>query len=212
MRKYYGTHSETIMEKGSTFWVRLILLICLSLSLSPFFSTTLASAETEGQTDERRYRIGPSDVLNIFVWKEPELTQDLNVMPDGRITFPLIGEIVAEGKTVTELKDAISEKLKEFISAPEVTVIVKQSRSQTVYLIGKVSRPGPIVLLSDMTVLQVLSTAGGFAEWADEKNILIVRREGQMETRIPFNYKEFISGKNPESNILLKPGDTIVVP
>ncbi len=200
------------MKKDCTFLFRLILVICLSLAISPFFSVILASADTEAQTGERRYRIGPSDVINIFVWKEPDLTQDLNVMPDGRITFPLIGEVLAEGKTVTELKEMITVKLKEFITEPEVTVIVKQSRSQTIYLIGKVKNPGPIVLLSEMTVLQVLSTAGGFAEWADEKNILIIRREGQKETRLPFNYKDFISGKNPGQNILLKPGDTIMVP
>ena len=158
------------------------------------------------------YLIGPNDILHIFVWKEPELTQDVVVMPDGRISFPLIGEILAQGKTITQLKDIIAEKLKNYISAPEVTVIVRQSRSLSIYTIGKLINPGPYPFVADMTVLQALSVAGGFTQWADVKNILIIRRLGAKEIQIQFNYKEFISGQNPSQNILLKPNDTIVVP
>jgi polysaccharide export outer membrane protein len=158
------------------------------------------------------YMIGPGDVLNVFVWKEQELTRDVIVMPDGRMSFPLVGEIVAEGRTVTQLKTILSEKLRSFVTAPEVTVIVKETRSQRIYTIGKVNKPGPYPLDPNMTALQALSAAGGFAQWADEKNILIVRREGDKEVQLPFNYKDFIGGKNLEQNILLKPGDTIVVP
>jgi polysaccharide export outer membrane protein len=158
------------------------------------------------------YLIGANDLLNIYVWKEKELTQDINVMPDGKITFPLIGEIVAAGQTVTQLRDAIAEKLQKFVTAPDVTVIVKETRSRVVYTIGKVTKPGPYPLAPQMTVLQALSAAGGFTEWADTKNILIVRREGDKETQLRFNYKEYTSGDNLEQNILLKPGDTILVP
>lgn len=158
------------------------------------------------------YMIGPNDVLNIYVWKEPELTRDITVMSDGRITFPLIGEIMAQGQTVTALKEAIVEKLKNFIDAPEVTVIVVESRSRRIYTIGKVNQAGQYRLEPDMTVLQALSTAGGFAEWADTKNILIVRRQGGTETQLHFNYKDFIGGKDVAQNIVLKPNDTIVVP
>ncbi len=158
------------------------------------------------------YRIGPNDVLNIYVWREPDLTRDVTVMADGRITFPLIGEVVAAGKTVAELKQIITEKLQKYVTAPEVTVIVNESRSQIIYTIGKLNNPGPYPLTPGMTVLQALSAAGGFAEWADTKNIVIVRREGGKEVQLKFNYKEFISGKNLGQNILLKPGDTIVVP
>jgi len=158
------------------------------------------------------YRIGPNDILHIYVWKEPDLTRDVTVMADGRITFPLIGEIMASGKTVAQLKQIITEKLKKYVTAPEVTVIVNESRSRTIYTIGKLARPGPYPLVPGMTVLQALSTAGGFAEWADTKNIIIVRREGGKEVQIHFNYKEFIEGKNLKQNILLKPNDTIVVP
>lgn len=158
------------------------------------------------------YQIGPSDLLQIFIWKETELTQDLVVMPDGRITFPLIGEIEAEGKTVTDLKIIITDKLKKFVTAPEVTVIVKESNSRQIYTIGRLTRPGPYSLGSSMTVLQALSLAGGFAEWADDKNIKIIRREQNKDIQLPFNYREYIGGKNLDQNILLKPSDTIVVP
>ncbi len=171
-----------------------------------------ASSGAFAETVPPSYTIGPSDVLNIYVWKEQELTRDVTVMSDGRITFPLIGELNAQGLSVTVLKDTIAEKLKKYIETPEVTVIVKESRSRRIYTIGKVTRPGPYALDPGMTVLQALSTAGGFAEWADEKNILIVRREGEKEVKLPFNYKDFIAGKTPEQNILLQPGDTIVVP
>jgi len=158
------------------------------------------------------YQIGPNDLLSIYVWKERELTQDVTVLPDGRIAFPLIGEVVAAGQTVTQLKKTITEKLEKYVTAPEITVIVRESRSRVVYIIGKVARPGPLMLAPDMTVIQALSSAGGFTEWADQKNISIVRREEGKETQIKFNFKDFTSGDNLGQNILLKPGDTIVVP
>ncbi len=158
------------------------------------------------------YRIGADDVLSIFVWKEPDLTMDVTVLPDGRITFPLVGEVMAAGRSVGELREVMVEKLSEFVEAPEVTVIVRDTRSRRIYTIGKLNSPGPYPLAPEMTVLQAISTAGGFAEWADEEKILIIRRKGDEETQIRFNYKDFISGKNPGQNILLEPYDTIVVP
>jgi polysaccharide export outer membrane protein len=176
------------------------------------FLIVLGITASSADPGTSHYQIGPTDILQIYVWKEPELTRDISVMPDGNITFPLIGEIQAEGKTVDELKKIITEKLGNYVTAPEVTVIVVESRSRRVYTLGKLNRPGPYPLQPDMTVLQVLSTAGGFAEWADEKNIWIIRREGRKEVQMRFNYKEYISGDNVEQNILLKPNDTIVVP
>ena len=167
---------------------------------------------SRAQEEPPGYLIGPKDILNIHVWREPELTRDVTVTPDGRITFPLIGNIMAQGKTVTELKEIITRKLKNFVTAPEVTVIVNESRSMKIYVIGQVNTPGPYPLAPDMTVLQALSTAGGFAEWADTKNIMIVRRQGGKDIQLHFNHKKFISGKDLKQNILLKPNDTIVVP
>ena len=114
--------------------------------------------------------------------------------------------------TVSSLKEAISKRLAKFVTAPEVTVIVRESRSRRIYTIGKLNRPGPYPLAPHMTVLQALSVAGGFTEWADTKNILITRREGEKEVQLHFNYKDFIAGKDTGRNVLLKPNDTIVVP
>jgi polysaccharide export outer membrane protein len=146
------------------------------------------------------------------VWKEPDLTQDVTVLPDGKITFPLIGEVQAQGRTVTELKKDITDKLKDYVTAPEVTVVVRQINSRHIYTLGKLTTPGIYPLQPEMTVLQALSTAGGLAEWADEKNIRVIRREGEKEIQYRFNYKDFIAGKDVQQNILLKPNDTIVVP
>lgn len=186
----------------SLFLALILACFCMALGSGPGWA---------GEPEEH-YIIGPGDVLNIYVWKEPELTRDIIVMSDGRITFPLIGELMAAGRTLGELKQAITERAAKYVTAPEVTVILKESRSRRIYTIGKVNRPGPYMLEAGMTVLQVLSTAGGFTEWADTKSILIIRREGDKEIQLPFNYKDFIAGKNIEQNILLKPNDTIVVP
>jgi polysaccharide export outer membrane protein len=185
-------------------FVFLIVLLGLTVSAGP------AVAQTPAQ--DSSYRIGPNDVLNIFVWKEAELTRDVTVMPDGNITFPLIGEIRAQGRTASELKKIIADKLQNYVTAPEVTVIIRESRSQMIYTIGKLARPGQFPLTPNMTVMQALSAAGGLAEWADTKNIMIIRREGDKEIQLRFNYKEFTSGERLEQNIVLKPGDTLVVP
>jgi polysaccharide export outer membrane protein len=181
------------------------------LSVILFISTLISSNATFAQ-DPSAYRIGPADVLNIYVWKEPELTKDVAVLPDGKITFPLVGEIHAQGLTVAELKKVLTEKLENYVTAPEVTVVVTQPLSQRIYIIGKVNAPGQLTLDPGMTVIQALSAAGGLDQWADRKNIRIIRREGDKEVQYRFNYKQYIAGKKIEQNILLKPGDTIVVP
>ena len=187
-------------------WTTVFLFSFCLISTFPWVVPSIA------QTQSSSYIIGPNDLLTIHVWREPDLTQDVSVLPDGRITFPLIGEIMAQGRTVLELKMAITEKIKNFVTAPEVTVIVRESRSRIIHTIGQVNSPGPQLMAPNMTVLQALSAAGGFAEWANRKKILIIRREGDKEIQLRFNYKEFISGKNIKQNIVLKPNDTIVVP
>jgi polysaccharide export outer membrane protein len=181
-----------------------------------FFLFTMNTIATDdkaiAQTNAPPYRIGPSDILNIYVWKEPELTQDVTVLPDGNITMPLIGEVKARGKTAGELRAIISEKLKDYVTEPEVTVIVRQTLSRKIYTVGKLNTPGPYPLEPEMTVLQAISTARGFSEWAKKKDIVIIRKEGGKEVQFRFNYEEYISGKNLKQNILLKPNDTIVVP
>ena len=183
-------------------------LPCFFLLASVIFSSNPSIAESQSSP----YLIGPEDVLHIFVWKEQDLTQDVIVLPDGKLTFPLVGEIQAQGRTVMELKDAITQRLQDYVTAPEVTVVVRTINSRRIYTLGKLNGPGPYPLVAGMTVIQALSTAGGLAEWADEKDILVIRREGGKEVQHRFNYKQYISGKNLEQNILLKPNDTIVVP
>jgi len=187
-------------------------LFVLVAVMSVFILMGKDTSQAQAPQESPSYLIGPNDILSIYVWKEAELTREVTVMPDGRVTFPLAGEIVAQGQTVTQLKKSITQKLEKYVTAPEVTVIVRESRSQMIYTIGKVVRPGPYPLTSSMTILQALSIAGGFTEWADQKDIVIVRRQAGKEIQIPFNYKEFTSGQNLEKNIMLQPGDTIVVP
>jgi len=158
------------------------------------------------------YRIGAGDVLDIKVWKEPDLAEEVVVLHDGRISYPLIGDVQAEGLTLADLRKVISEKMTKFIEVPEVSVMLKESASRRIFTLGKLKNPGPYPLEPGMTVLQALSAAGGFDEWADTKNIRIIRRQGDTETQMAFNYNQFIDGKNPEQNILLMPRDTIVVP
>jgi polysaccharide biosynthesis/export protein len=192
-------------------YITLFVFLFIILSTS-IFSFAEEKAVTQNESASSHYLVGANDILNIFVWKETDLTQDVTVMADGRITFPMIGEVMAKGHTVIELKDVITDKLKNFISSPEVTVIVKESKSRMIYTIGQVTNPGPYQLQPDMTVLQALSTAGGFTEWADKKSIMIVRRTSSKETMFRFNYQDFISGKDLKQNIVLEPNDTIVVP
>ncbi len=171
-----------------------------------------SAAEENAPAPSAPYRIGPEDVLHLFVWKEPDLSMEVRVLPDGRIAFPLVGEVQAAGLSVGDLRAIMTEKLGKFVEAPEVTVIVKEALSRRIYTIGEVNKPGPYPLAPSMTVLQALSVAGGFAEWANKEEILVIRRQGGEEVRIPFDYPAFLSGKEPQQNILLEPNDTVVVP
>ena len=168
-----------------------------------------ATAQDMGAPSD--YVIGADDTLRISVWKEPELSEILPVRPDGKISMPLLNDIPAAGLTPLQLKDSITEKLKKFIADPRVTVVVTAMNSQRVFVSGEVLHSGPIPLLPHMTVLQALSQAG-FTQFANLKGIYLLRTENGKQEKIPFNYKEVIKGNHPEQNIMLKPGDTVVVP
>ncbi|MGE0406163.1 MAG: polysaccharide biosynthesis/export family protein [Candidatus Korobacteraceae bacterium] len=158
------------------------------------------------------YVIGLGDVLNINVWKEPEVSSSVPVRPDGKISLPLVNDIQAASLTPMQLGDSIRSKLEKYIAAPQVTVVVTSVNSRMVYLVGEVGRPGSFSLLPNMTLLQALSAAGGVSQFADSKKIYVLRNENGKPRRIPFNYKEALQGLHPEQNIELVPGDTIVVP
>jgi polysaccharide export outer membrane protein len=166
-----------------------------------------------GESTLPEYRIGAGDILRISVWREPEVSVDgVAVRSDGKISLPLIKEVVAIGRTPAELEATLTREFSHFINNPAVTVIVKEINSQKVYLVGGVVRPGSLPLRTPMTILQVLAEAGGLTDYAKRKRIYILRKDGEQESRIQFNYESVLKGESPEQNIPVRAGDTIVVP
>ena len=152
-------------------------------------------------------------MLAISVWKEPDVSRSVPVRSDGKISLPLVGELQASGQTPRQLEQEITKKLQSYISEPEVTVIVTDSKSQKINIMGMVSKPGAYLLTSSTTVLDAIAMAGGFKDFAKQKSIYVLRQGTDgAEKRIPFNYKEVIKGKNSDQNIRLQAGDTLVVP
>jgi polysaccharide biosynthesis/export protein len=179
---------------------------------APAGAATQSAAEKKSATDDPNYVIGAQDVLDINVWKEPELTRVVPVRPDGKISLPLLNDVQAAGMTPTQLAEQITTSLKKFVTGPQVTVIVSQINSQRVYILGEVTRAGAYPLLPGMTVLQALSSSGGFTQFANVKKIYVMRQQEGKTQKYPFNYKEVINGKGSDQNIVLRAGDTIVVP
>jgi polysaccharide export outer membrane protein len=163
-------------------------------------------------TADPNYVIGAQDVLDINVWKEPDVSRTVPVRPDGKISLPLLNDVQAAGLTPAQLAAQVTDSLKKYVTNPQVTVIVTVINSQRVYILGEVTRPGAFPLIPGMSVLQALSSAGGFTQFAKVKSIFVRRFENGKEEKFPFNYREVIGGKKPEQDILLKAGDTIVVP
>jgi len=158
------------------------------------------------------YIIGPGDVLNISVWKEEGMQQEVLVKPDGGITFPLAGDVNVTGMSTSTLRNVLVKKLKRYIPNPVVTVSVLKSVSNKIYVVGKVNRPGEFIASHYMDVLQVLSLAGGLTPYAESDEIKIMRRTGDTKQVFEFDYDEVISGDRLDMNIVLKAGDTVVVP
>jgi polysaccharide biosynthesis/export protein len=159
------------------------------------------------------YRIGPSDLLEIVVWREDALTRrDVLVRPDGRLSMPLADDVVAAGQTPMELKEAITKSLERYIAAPKVYVMVNNPRSHSYSVLGNVLKAGEYPLLAAMNVLQGISAAGGFNDWASKDDIVLLRGKGAAQTRTPVKFSEVVAGKNPMQNIELQPGDIIIVP
>ena len=161
---------------------------------------------------DRSYVIGPGDILKISVWKEEGMELEVLVLPDGEITFPLAGQIKAGGMTTRALSDELVRKLKKYIPNPSVTVSVLKSVSNKIYVIGKVNRPGEFTATGYMDVLQALTMAGGLTPYADSDEIKIIRRTESGTMMKLFDYDEVVSGERLDMNIILKAGDTVVVP
>jgi polysaccharide export outer membrane protein len=200
-------------------------LACLAL-LGFFALSVWAQQETDAAADKSQkppevqtsgqgaadYVIGADDTLKITVWKEPDMSVSLPVRPDGKISIPLLDDVQAAGLTPMQLGTSIHDRLKKYIADPRVTVVVTAMNSQRIFVLGEVTHSGPMPLLPHMTVLQALSSAG-FTQFANLKAIYLLRtQEGGQQTKIPFHYKDALKGHDTKENIVLKPGDTIVVP
>lgn len=200
---------------------RLVIIVLLALSIAGWAQS---NSKTDGQPNSGStadashaaaagpsYVIGPEDVLLISVWKEGDLTNTLPVRPDGKISMPLLNDVQAAGLTPMQLADSLTEKLKKYLADPRVTVVVTQINSQRIYITGEVLHTGAMQLLPDMTVLQAVASAG-FTQFANTKGIYVLRTSNGKQQKLPFNYKQVVKGEDMAQNIVLKPGDTIVVP
>jgi len=163
-------------------------------------------------TTDPAYMIGPEDVLDINVWKEPDMSRVVPVRPDGRISLPLINDVQASGLSPQELAATLTDRLRKYLNEPQVTVIVTAINSKRVFVVGEVLHAGAFPLIPGMTVLQALSSAGGFTTFADVKKVHVMRLRDGKNVELPFNYRDVLKGDNPDQNIKLEPGDTIVVP
>jgi polysaccharide export outer membrane protein len=171
-----------------------------------------AQTPEKGRSDES-YVIGADDILSINVWKEPDVTRSVTVRSDGKISLPLVGELQAGSQTPRQLEQEITSRLQSYISEPEVTVIVTESKSQRINILGMVARPGAYMLTGSATVLDAIALAGGFKDFAKKKSVYVLRAGPDgAQKRIPFNYNEVIKGIHPEQNIKLMARDTVVVP
>lgn len=190
---------------------KLLSLMC-GICLLMFAVAPLWAAEDTSLLAGEPYLIGAGDVLDISVWKDEAQTKTVVVLPDGTISFPLIGEVVAEGKTVSQLKDEIRQKVSHFVPDPVLTVIVHQVNSMLIYVVGRVNNPNRFLLSTNVNVLQALTMAGGLNPFAKRDKITVMREEAG-DTRIyKFNYDEVAAGENLQQNIRLRRGDVVVVP
>lgn len=178
-----------------------VLFVILSLFIGQVFADVASD-----------YQIGPEDVLEISVWKEPDLQREVLVRPDGHISFPLAGDLKAEGLTTLQVQDAITTKIKRYIPNPVVTVTVTTIGGNKIYIVGQVRNPGAYVIGRYVDVLQALTLAGGFTEFADVDDIRVLRRTSNKESVFDFNYDRVRKGRSLEQNIILKGGDTVIVP
>lgn len=200
-------HSIVAMRR---LFAAFMVVACL-VSLTPAFAAKPA-AVGEPIVSGGDYLIGPEDTLQIDVWKEKDLQKEVLVRPDGWITFPLVGNIEAKGKTAQQLQDEITEWLRQYIPNPVVTVSVQKIASYKIYVIGRVNKPGDYIVGHYIDVLQALTLAGGLTPYAEEKKIKVVRKNNGKETILPFDYSAVKKGKRMEQNINLMSGDVIIVP
>jgi polysaccharide export outer membrane protein len=188
-------------------------IIRLSLLSAFFFACGAPKViDTETLAPDFVYVIGPEDILNIYVWKQPNLSLTVQVRIDGKISMPLINDVQAAGMTPEQLKDEITGKLSRYIEEPTVSVIVETINSLKIIISGSVMSPGVYKIRNAINMLEAITLAGGLGEWANPKKIKVIRKEGDVEKTFEINYNKFITGKEPKQNITIFPGDTIIVP
>jgi polysaccharide export outer membrane protein len=200
-----------MMGAGST-WLLSAALVwpCAAQGTSPDATPTAAHAAVFAPPPD--YVIGPLDQLSVVFWREKDLSAEVLVRPDGKISLPLLNDIQASGLTPEQLRQSVTEAAKRYIADPNASVVVRQINSRKVFITGEVARPGEYPLPGPTTVLQLIAIAGGINEYADREHIVILRTGSGREAAHNFNYKDVVRQKNPRQNIFLEPGDTIVVP
>jgi len=203
--------------KDAVLHVMIVAVLCMAsvpagaqqapsgLADTPPAGTSIASSLSP------KFVIGVGDVLGITFWREQALSGDVVVRPDGKISLPLLNDVQAAGFTPEQLSQALAVAAVKFVDEPDVAVIVKEIRSRKVFLVGQVATPGMVPLTGDMNVLQLIAVGGGLLEYADRKDIVVIRTANRQEMRFKFNYDDVLNGKNRKQNILLQPGDTVVV-
>jgi polysaccharide biosynthesis/export protein len=224
----FALHLTKLMRRGKMFWYRWIGSLLLAVlffftvqvvpgqTVSPGDGEAKRGAETEPKSDrgsvgrrQDEYVLGPGDVIQVVVWRNEHLSKTLPVRPDGKISLPLVDDVQAAGMTPSQLKETLSKGLRQFIDNPIVTVIVSEVNNFKVSVIGEVKKPGVYLLKGKTTVLEAISMAEGFTEFATTNNILLMKKlKGE---RLRFDYRAFVSGENMDQNVYLDPGDTIIV-
>jgi polysaccharide biosynthesis/export protein len=211
------------MKRAILFTIMVALTLGIAHAQTASFAATDKKAEANSKRDaggaavqsaatDPGYKIGPQDILKVDVWREDQLTRTVPVRPDGKITLPLLNDVQAAGLTPMELAAIIRDQLKNYVNDPQVSVSVNEINSQRIYVTGEITHPGAFALLPQMTVLQALSSSGGFTQFARTKGIYVLRTAKGQKVKLPFNYKDAVHGKNPHQDIELQPGDVIVVP
>lgn len=188
--------------RSATLFIAAIFVLCLAAA---------ALAQGEGRA-KAAFTVGPEDILDVSVWKDEALSKEVVVRPDGKISFPLIGDVQAQGRTVEQIRQEIQQRIEDFVPGAPVSVMALQIRSPKIYIVGKVLRPGMYVMFERMSVMQALALAGGFTPFSSTADILVLRDEGGRQKTLRFDYDDVAKGKALEQNILLNTGDTIVVP
>jgi polysaccharide biosynthesis/export protein len=206
------------MKTSHVFLLPLVVIALSGGSSASAQQASLSAANSSKSTASEAvvlpvgYTIGAEDILSVVFWRDKDLSADVVVRPDGKISLPLINDIQAAGLTPAQLRDKVIAAASTYVESPNATVVVKEIHSRKVFITGLVGRPGSYPLGSDMNVLQLIAVAGGLQEFADARNIVVVRTENGRQRFLKFNYKDVIGQQDSKQNVVLQPGDTVVVP